>query len=218
MTDYSDPLDKKWVKHPGTDPQPLDRLIVHWKEVGYDMTEGRDPSKGKLAWALMASKAREEFEKTGDAFHAIEAFNWCHMAGVYPPLSVLNWLNLALLEYYKSDGTEDLIELLGLKNERGKNQIKSMKKEKYESDYFAQEIHLLVTGFRISSAKASEMVKRREEESGRDVPDDTWLDEQYKKKWKKQLVKKENDLLPIRLVRPEITTAETKKILHRLIP
>jgi hypothetical protein len=196
MTDYSDPLDEKWVKHPSKDPHPSDRLVVDWKEIEFDLTEGSDPSIGKLAWVLKASNARDEFEKTGEAFHAIEAFNWCHMAGVYPPLSVLNWLNFALLEYYKSDGTENLIELLGLKNGRGKNQIKSMKKEKYESDYFAQEINHLVSEFNISIDNAAEMVCAREEQNGRQIQSDAWLAEQYKRHWKKKLVKNKNEWIP----------------------
>ena len=69
MTDDTDPLDKKWVRHPSKDPRPSDRLVVDWKEIDYDMSKGRDTAKGKLGWALMASKARDEFEKTGNAVH-----------------------------------------------------------------------------------------------------------------------------------------------------
>jgi hypothetical protein len=198
---------------------------VGWREAGegssiqleIELEPEKELEEKAKIWLTQVTEAQERFEETGDAFYAIEAFMYCHDAGVYPPLSVLDWLDGAFARYHKSNGTDDLVKLLGLKNKRGKNTYKN---HKNKTLYFrhAGDIDLLVREFDCSIGDAAQMVHERAIDRGIDVPPKaSTLEEYYRKGWKKHFERvRANSTIPI--VRPELSSEESKKAFLESFP
>ncbi|MGB5833047.1 MAG: hypothetical protein WBG92_13785 [Thiohalocapsa sp.] len=187
--EFIHPLDTLWVKYPPKDLSIDDKLIVEAREAFSDFQlESRDDNEADnhgavLYISIMANGACEKFKNTGDPVHAIGAIELCHLAGVYPPVEVLEWLSRAFIEYYASGGTEDLVKLLGLRNQAGKNMIGDFKR--YNASYSQGSIvGTLVDIFGVSIDDAALMVWAREGEQGKDPPKAAWIAEQYRKVWR----------------------------------
>ena len=137
--------------------------------------------------SLVASDI-EIFEKTGDPYYAIRAWIGCMGNGLYPPPSILKWADKALHEYWKSEGKTDLHQLLGLKGTKGRPPLIASHNQKGEESSRAHAIHQLVEVFDVTIGDAAYMVKAREEDLKRECPSDSWLAENYSKKWRKELL------------------------------
>lgn len=138
--------------------------------------------------SLLVGNDIEEFEKTGDPVCAIKVWMACMGAGLYPPPSVLKWVDSALREYYETDGRADLHALLGLRGERGKSPPLARHKQGADAEFRAYWIHLLVEGLGVTIGDAACMVAAREESSGRGKISSDWLAEDYSKRWRKRLL------------------------------
>ena len=111
---------------------------------------------------ILANIQTRELEKTppkDNPILAIMAFNNCMLAGVYPPLSVLHWLENAFLNFTWSTNEEGLEELLGLKQKNvGKgnraDRIKDLKYAK-ESEKITSVMYRLMNDFGMTQAAAS---------------------------------------------------------------
>ncbi len=128
-----------------------------------------------------------EFERTGSPISAIESLIMCDAAGVYPPVSILKWLANALHEFNKSDGKADLKKLLSIAGSRGRENAYGKERRINESNRRARQLHCLVCVFGISIDKAANMVWARETEECRSPPEASWIEEEYRKKWKEEL-------------------------------
>ncbi len=187
--DWFDPDTTLWVRHPPreqtgtTDEWTQDPLLVTGREA---FNEG-DPSP--IMCHFVASSYRRRFEETGHPYDAIQALRICHAAGLYPPLSVLDWLDSAFNEYL--EGIEagekpDLVKLLGLAGAgRGQKNPLSVRNTTDASKHRAEQVHMLVATD-IPIAHAAEMVCAQEEASGGSPPDASWVEEEYRKKWRKE--------------------------------
>ena len=111
---------------------------------------------------ILANIQAEKLEKTppkDDPILAMIAFNNCMLAGVYPPLSVLRWLENAFLNFTWSTNEEGLEELLGLKQKNaGKgNRADKIKDLKYakDSERITSVMYRLVNDFGMTQTAAS---------------------------------------------------------------
>lgn len=199
---FEDPSMTLWVKHPPRrPPEPGEdwtelRLVVDGNEAFSDLrpaVDGNDASlHGKRNLSLFmlhisVSNNIEKFKETGDPYYAISAFRMCHFAGLYPPRTVLDWLDKAFNEYFESDGEKDLMALLGLKPGKRRNPIKD-RKTLHRRRWQAEQAHMLVVIFDISSFEAAEMVHYRDRERGEETSSAAWIDEDYRKNWRKELI------------------------------
>ncbi len=187
--DWFDPDTTLWVRHPPrertgtTEERTQDPLLVAGREA---FNEG-DPSP--FMCHFVASSYRRRFEETGHPYDAIQALRICHAAGLYPPLSVLDWLDSAFNEYL--EGIEagekpDLVKLLGLAGAgRGQKNPLSVRNTTDASKSRAEVVHILVRlGVNISDAAT--MTCAREEVNGGSPPKASWVEEDYSKKWRRE--------------------------------
>lgn len=186
--DYS-PTYRAFVKHPPrkdlTEEEAADlRLCVHPKEAfqGATHTETGEDASGLASLLTLGQLLR--FEETGDPILALKVFRACHGSGVYPPLSVMDWLDKSLERYFEAEGAEDLEKLLGLKGGRGNRNPFTAHDLRGEDRYRADIVHLLVTQFGVAVEKAAEMLHVREDRQGHNPPSPEWIAERYWKHWR----------------------------------
>lgn len=132
------------------------------------------------------------YKETGDPMHLLDLFKMCHENRIYPPTEVMDWIGSALIQFIKSEGHEDIANLLGIKapGPGKKNPLQKRNKEGL-AHLHGSVMHILLYFFRITITAAAEGLYEREVAAGRPVPEVSWLDEQYRKKWKKNF--DEND-------------------------
>lgn len=128
----------------------------------------------------------EDFEE-GDLVSGLECFVSCIDEGVYPPKPVLDWIRNAFAAYIKVEGRENIDVLLGLKEKgkRGRGTIFSRRRREKINLYYARNMNTLINVFSIGIRDAAYMVAEDSKRTrGNNAPSDSWLEEQYRKKWK----------------------------------
>lgn len=132
------------------------------------------------------------YKETGNPMHLLDLFRVCHENRIYPPTEVMDWIGSALIQFMKSEGHEDIAKLLGIKSPGPgkKNPLEKRNKEGLASLHESV-MRMLLYFFPITITAAAEGLYERETVAGRPVPDASWLEEQYRKKWKKRF--DEND-------------------------
>jgi len=126
------------------------------------------------------------YKETGDPLHMLDLFKICHENRIYPPTEVMNWIGDALIKFINSEGREDIAKLLGIKSP-GPGKRSPLKNRNREGMAYlhGSVMHMLVYFFSITITAAAEGLYERESAAGRPVPDISWLEEQYRKKWNK---------------------------------
>lgn len=126
------------------------------------------------------------YKETGDPLHMLDLFKICHENRIYPPTEVMNWIGDALIKFMNSEGREDIAKLLGIKSPGpGKKSPLENRNREGMASFHGSVMHILVNFFSITITAAAEGLYERESAAGRPVPDISWLEEQYRKKWNK---------------------------------
>lgn len=179
-----------WVRHlPSKKPRPLGE----WGRVSLVVSgrEAFDESNNPFLLHFHMVSFLRRFKEEKDPYYAVEIFRMCHVAGVYPPVEVLEWLDKAIQAFAESEGSADLGQLLGLQGggpraRKGQNAYAS-RVTKDRRRHNAALVHYLVCLFPgISIGNAATMVSARESERDDSTPEQSWIDEDYRKKWKKE--------------------------------
>ncbi|MDS4058646.1 MAG: hypothetical protein RKP73_08740 [Candidatus Contendobacter sp.] len=132
------------------------------------------------------------YKETGDPLYMLDLFRMCHENRIYPPTEVMDWIGDALIKFINSEGHEDIADLLGLKSPGPGKKNPLQNRNKKSLAYLHESVmHMLLYFFPITITAAAEGLYERETVAGRPVPDVSWLEEQYRKKWKKRF--DEND-------------------------
>lgn len=125
--------------------------------------------------------AIQRYRETGDSVALRWIFQQCHDNRVYPPPEVMDWLAKGILQ----DDPNEISAQLGLKAERGKeNPIKKAERTGRD-ETLALAIYYLCRHAKISVAAAADGVYLRELKAGREVSSASWLEAQYRHRWKK---------------------------------
>lgn len=128
-----------------------------------------------------------QYKETSDPLHMLDLFKICHENRIYPPTEVMNWIGDALIKFMNSEGREDIAKLLGIKSlGPGKRSPLANRNREGMAYLHGSVMHMLVYFFSVSITAAAEGLYERESAAGRPVPDVSWLEEQYRKKWNKR--------------------------------
>lgn len=126
------------------------------------------------------------YKETGDPLHMLDLFRMCHENRIYPPAEVMDWIGGALIQFINSEGHEDIANLLGIKSPGpGKKNPLQERNKKGLAYLHGSVMHMLLYFFPITITAAAEGLFEREVAAGRPVSEVSWLEEQYRKKWKK---------------------------------
>lgn len=105
-----------FIKHPpDTIPIPIEEL--HNLKLALSISDFDDKSAQEVCVPLMINI--HTFNSDHDPIAAIDSFVIAHKAGLYPDLSVLEWLYRAFIKWGEEKGKPSLDELLGLKIKGG---------------------------------------------------------------------------------------------------
>ncbi|KAF0146172.1 MAG: hypothetical protein FD156_199 [Nitrospirae bacterium] len=191
-----------FVKHPpkGTlSPKELEKMSLFIGEHEIKSVTNEDGVKLPVSFHII-SRA-EKFKETGNPVYAIESFINAHEAGLYPPLSILNFLADTFKKYHEIAGKgkkTSLDKLLGFSNGKGQDKaFKQVMMADERNQTLMVDIYILRRLFGLSVEKAAAMVGMRLEE----IPDEKWnktefkinkivdrsLKDEYNKNWKKNL-------------------------------
>lgn len=108
-------------------------------------------------------------------------FEVCHDNNIYPPAVVMEWLAKGVLQ----PNPNDIPKLLGLTVKRGKENLFSAFERKQKTYRIMMEIFILNSGAGIPVAAAAEGVCLRRERYTKNIPDASWIADQYSRRWKK---------------------------------
>lgn len=131
------------------------------------------------------SLLRDSFSEGDNGVLAIEALVYCYESRIQPPRWLTDWLGSRLVSWL--DGESESIDKAMRVNSPGKGKaprLKQLATDRARSDD-AWAMFVLIDQFEKSVPKAAAMVQARNEHSGRDTPDATWLQESYRKRWGK---------------------------------
>lgn len=110
-----------FVKHPPDgffSPEELEKMSLFVGE--HEIKNIKNENEVELPASLYIISKTRQFKETKNPVYAIEAFLVAHKAGVYPPLSILNFLADKFEKYHSTFGEVSLDSLLGFKTYRGK--------------------------------------------------------------------------------------------------
>jgi hypothetical protein len=134
-------------------------------------------------YTLFAGRGGDSL-KNGDLIAGIISFINSINLGIYPPLAVLEWLRDGFEKYMENDGKNSVDKCLGLESSRGKAPLVARMKIENRNAHYSMIMHILVNEFSVNIRDAACMVHAREIEAGRNCPSDSWIEQQFREKWK----------------------------------
>jgi len=108
-------------------------------------------------------------------------FEICHDNNIYPPAVVMEWLAKGILH----PKPNDIPKRLSLTVKRGNESLFSAFERKQKIYRIMMEIFILNSGARIPVAAAAEGVCLRMERDKKEIHNASWLEDQYRRRWKK---------------------------------
>ncbi len=143
-----------------------------------------------LFFKFCINEHQRDYQETGDVRHLLRLFRLCYEYKEPQLPEVLDWLAKALIQFEDNNGTGDLNKLLGL-NAPGKGKLNSIASAalKARQNHHLELMNLLICLFDVSIAAAAEGVWLRETVADRPVSNTDWLDQQYRRYWKKKVAK-----------------------------
>jgi hypothetical protein len=114
-----------------------------------------------------------------------EIFGDCHANRVYPPPEIMDWLARAILQ----EEPKEIQALLGLKAPSRGREDPIRERRRVNRDYdHAVWVFWLSHFAGVSVQNAAEGVYERCLQEKRDVADPSWIEDQYRRKWKKKFI------------------------------
>lgn len=128
-----------------------------------------------------------KYRATGNPVILRSIFDCCHKYRIYPPIEVMDWLANGVLQ---SDPSQ-IPRKLGLKAGKGKEDPLLTARRLQATSFMMREIFHLCRYTKVSISAAAEGVYLRYLPLSRslfkyDVPAPEWLDDQYRRVWKKR--------------------------------
>lgn len=131
--------------------------------------------------AFIYSEIRD-YRENGDPVVLYNIFKQCHDNRVYPPVEIMDWLANAVLQ----DDPNKIPVRLGLKPQApGHKNPVDVSRRRWMNDYYATLIWTLCHFAGISISAAAEGIYLREFNAGCEVPAASWMEDQYRRRWKK---------------------------------
>ena len=162
-----------FVKHPpnGTFTiEELEKMSLFIGELEIKpITDNKDGIKLPVSFYIVSGE--KKFKETKNPVYAIEAFINAHQAGLYPPLSILNFLADTFKKYHEMLGDVSLDKLLGFSGWKGQYPaFKQVIMNEDRDQPLMLDIYRLRRLFNISVEKSAAMVSARLNE----MPDKEW--------------------------------------------
>lgn len=138
----------------------------------------------------------DSFAESENPVHAMSAILYAYDAGVVPPVWAMDWLADGFRSYLDNEGREDIAQSLGTRAEgRGKAQPVQAYFADAQRSYLAWIVYILNCAFNVPIGDAAVMVWAREH-GMEDDPDGKkagWLEEQYRRRWRKEVERSERE-------------------------
>lgn len=203
-----------FVKHPpegSLTPEELEKmsLFIGEHEMRTEKLMVKNEDGIKLPVSFYITLRVNQFKETKNPVYAIEAFLLAHEAGLYPPLSILNFMADIFKKYHEMLGKVSLDRVFGFRNYKGQSPaFKQVLMADERDSTLMMDIYRLRRLFGISVEKAAEMVNKRL----KGIPDKEWdktglkieklsydsLRDKYLRKWIKILEQDDHDEITAR--------------------
>lgn len=134
----------------------------------------------------------DRFLESKNPVYAIEMIMLCHEAGLYPPLSIMDWLADSLKRWHDQNGHADLESVMGLrKSGQTGNAFREAIKKQLEENLMTEFCRLRYM-FSITNSETAQMIATRLEDtewnySGYSITpySESTLQDKYERKWAK---------------------------------
>ena len=158
---------KAFVKHPAAELEidisnPPDNIATEVQLAG---------NPDYPDWLPLISRS-SEFERSQNPIHAIESIILCQDAGLYPPLSVMNWLVNTLKDWHSQSGKITMDKAMGLNAPGNANPMKNAVREEWQGNLMI-ELNKLKLMFNLTTWEAASMITSRLDETD-------WNQSEYK--------------------------------------